>query len=485
MRLFLISLIVSHLIISGNAQVSIAQDKKPLRLADAVSLTLELNRELGATRFETLASKHSSWEAWSQYLPQVGYTSQFDNTESDRFEFEIPEDQQDGSGLDFMGAGFSGATFINRFEISQLVFDRSVIGNIIISRIQRQASKWQEVGQEQISVADTITAFLDVLRAQELLEVQNQRLALAREQLETATSNFEVGLGIRTDVLRAELTRSSAERDVVSAQIRMKQSLATLNWIVGVELQNKYELQGHTLSQYDPNDDVETILNDFNHLYQVATMENPSIQVASLLVDQQKESIEVARGEFYPTVNVEGSWGYNDIGSLDLEQEEWRIALIANVPIFESGRRAAKISRTKDQLSAEEQRYENTVRQVLNGVEVSSLSLLEEKRNLEIAMKAEEVAIENHERFLNLYQEGLADTLDVTQALTELVTAQTDVVTARYNYMRVYTQLLQNLGIIPTVAKSYETTSWLKQLNQPIEIGSTTQPEEYPRPDGR
>ena len=65
---------------------------------------------------------------------------------------------------------------------------------------------------------------------------------------------------------------------------------------------------------------------------------------------------------------------------------------------------------------------------------------------------------------MNLYEEGLADSLDVTQALTELVVAQTNVVSTRYGYLRVYAQLVNALGLTPTQVEPYGETDWLATL---------------------
>ena len=89
------------------------------------------------------------------------------------------------------------------------------------------------------------------------------------------------------------------------------------------------------------------------------------------------------------------------------------------------------------------------------------MSLREERRNLDIALEAVEVGKENYDRFQNLYAEGLADSLDVTQALTELVEAQTNVVTTRYNYLSLYIQLLQAQGTISINEQQYTGAQWL------------------------
>jgi len=437
-----------------------------ITLKDAVETALEFNRELAAVRHDVKASKHGIREEKSAFLPQVSYRSEAMNSESELFDFDAPEMTEPSNNFfDFGNFGFTGATFTNQFQFSQLIFDRSVIGRIRQSEYQNEAAQWQKTGQMQQVIFDTVSAYLGVLRAQELLIVQQQRFTLAEQQLKTAETNFEVGLRIRTDVLRAELTRSSALRDVVSAEIALKQAQADFNKITGVPLVSRHEFDSQNLSTYNPSEKGIKVLQNYEPMFQTAKENNPSIRVASILLKQREESVKTAKGEFYPRLSAGGNWGFRDQPDLTLEDKEWSIFAVVQIPIFEGGRKIAKVRRTHEELDAETMRYEATVRGVLNAVERSALSLQEGERNLRIAKEAETVAVENHKRFLDLYAEGLADSLDVTQALTELVEAQTDVITSRYGFMRLYAQLLFALGTIPSEPVMYQTPGWLSVIH--------------------
>lgn len=456
----------------------------PLTLQDAVDTAVELNRELGASRFARAASRHGVWEARGAYLPQISFNSEVSKSDSELFEFEAPqlpeEFEELGELFDFGSfGGFTGEVYANHFQLSQLVYDRSVIGAINLAHLREEAALWQEAGQRQLAAFDTVSAYLSVLRAKELLLVQQQRLALADRQLETARTNFEVGLRIRTDVLRAQLTKSSAMRDVVSAEIAVERAQSSLNEVMGVPLDMRHEFDAGPLADYNPPGAILEVLKNYGPLFRTAETENPSIKVAETLVRQQYETLMTARGEFYPRVTVGGQWGFREQGDLKFEDEDWSIRAGVQIPIFEGGRRIAKVRRANEELSAEEQRYQNTVRLVFNNVEQGALALQEEHRNLTIAIEAASVAQENHERFLNLYQEGLADSLDVTQALTELVEAETNVVTTRYGYMGLYAQLLYAMGLIPTDGAAYSAADWLTLAQSPGAAG-----DEAASPDG-
>lgn len=458
------SIVVFLLLCVISTTPAVADDLKTLTLSDAVSQALELNRELQALQFEERAAFNARTEARSAFFPQIAWESSASKSESERFKMEIDASSlpDEFSGLfnadDF---GFTGANYINQFQWQQLIFDYAVIGQMKLSDLQEEAAQWQTKGQEQTVVYNTVSAYLDILRAQELLQVQKQRLQLAEEQLDTAQVGFDNGLRIRTDVLRAELTKSSAMRDVVSAEIAVERAQSSLNEIIGIPLQARHAFNPGALGSYNPPEEYDAKFQAYDELFLGAEDNHPAIHVAQLLVKQSEESVNIARGDFLPKLSGRATWGFNEQGDPNFEEEEWTLGGAITIPIFQGGRRTAKMRRTKEIVSANEKRYELTVRSIHNLIEQTALSLREERRNLDIALEAVEVGKENYDRFQNLYAEGLADSLDVTQALTELVEAQTNVVTTRYNYLSLYIQLLQAQGTISINEQQYTGAQWL------------------------
>ncbi|RJP29361.1 MAG: TolC family protein [Candidatus Omnitrophota bacterium] len=476
-RFHAVVFLITILIFPPGIRITDAEELSLLTLSEAVGISLEHNRELRAVRFDRMAAATAKNEALSPLFPQLSFKTDASKIKSDKYSFDMPAaapGQPDfGQFFDFDQIGFTGPQYQTKIQMGQLIFDHSVLGNIRLSNLRDEAAHWQEIGQEQAVVFSTVAAYLDILQAQELLGVQNQRLKLADKQLQTAETNFAVGLRIRTDVLRAKLTRSSALRDVVSAEIQLEKAQAALNRILGIPLEARHEFEGGALAAYDPPDELIDEFKNYERYFEVANEKHPSIKVAHILVKQSEESVGIARGEFMPKVSAGASWGWNDSGNPDFKAEEWAVQAAIEIPIFEGGRKVAKVRRTKEQLDAEKMRFEDTVRAVQNLVEQSALALQEEQRNLEIAIEAEQVAQENYDRFSNLYEEGLADSLDLTQALTELVVAQTSVVTTRYGYLLVFTQMLQALGIIPTDEAVYASLEWLDLMRQMQEKGKT------------
>ncbi|MBC2714893.1 MAG: TolC family protein [Desulfobacteraceae bacterium] len=420
-----------------------------LTLADAVDNALIYNKEIKVAYHEKEAARNAKLEAVSSYLPHLSFQSEFTRTESDRYTSPFQE------------AGFSGEIYNNKIEVSQLIFNRSVISNIFLADLKKETAELQLIGQKQQTVFDTINLYIEILRAEEIINVQTQRLELAEKQLQTAHSKFEAGYHINTDVARAQLTKASSARDINIAKVAMERAQVYLNQRMGLSVELRHSFKSDYLTTFDPSSMDSIELNAKDSLFAIAEKQNPAIQIAQLLVQQQEESVKIAKGEFYPSLSATGSWGYYDTDKLNWEDEEWLVQLVAEIPIFEGGRRIGKLQRTLEQLNAETNRYENVVLDIHGEIEEAFFVMREAKNNFIIAVQAEKVAQKNYQVFFDLYESGMAESLDLIKALTDLVGAQTEIVISRYNYLRGMAQLLSALGALPVEHISYLTNEWI------------------------
>ncbi|MGC9327845.1 MAG: TolC family protein [Candidatus Hinthialibacter sp.] len=429
-------------------------DQKSLTLSKAINHALRFNLELQAVHYDYEAAQNEKRETSSSFWPQLAIHNDFNNLESSRFDLSQQQ------------AGFSGKTYSNKFQLSQLLFDRSISGEIRLADLRQKAAAWQETGQEHTVIFNTIIGFLDTLKADELIRVQKQRLDLAKHQLKTAQHNFEAGYQISADVARAQLECSSAQRDLVSAQVDFERSQVSLNRLMGAPVTQRYALVDPYFSKYHPPEKRVFSFDAAERLFNIAEAHNASVQVSRLLVKQYEESVQSAKGEFLPTLSAGASWGYYDVGDPNFETDEWSVQASVRIPLFDGGRKNAKIQKTKNQLSAQQKRFDDVIQEVQGLVEDSLLLIHEEALNLKTSIESEKVAQKNHEVYMNLYEEGMAQSLDVTEALTQLVEAKTEVVTARFNYLRIVSQLLFVLGVIPTEGDIFEEADWLNIVKE-------------------
>ena len=129
-------------------------------------------------------------------------------------------------------------------EISQNLFDGfQTRNNIRAAEAQVRASNESLRNQEQNTLFDAASAYMDVIRDRQIAVLTERNLQFLTEQARAARSRFEVGEGTRTDVAQADADRSSAVAQVAAATAQAQASAATYRQVIGEE---PGKLQGGT-----------------------------------------------------------------------------------------------------------------------------------------------------------------------------------------------------------------------------------------------
>lgn len=280
------------------------------------------------------------------------------------------------------------------------------------------------------------SAYYEVLKAQSLVEVARQTLDLANESLRVAKARFAVGEETRTAVLRAEVDVTRAERDLTQAANNLKLQQAVLANLInrdpGFEVVTPAPLEAaeqplrHYIEQaFDYRDDLK-------------------IQGENLKLAQYDR--DLVREELYP--EAQATFTYSRVTPQTLIQIDdfWNLVVSLDVPIFEGGLTYLNLSEAGKSVKQAELRLEDLKKQIEIEVEDAYLQVRTLASTLATLEKQAELAAENYDIVFKQFQVGVATSLDVTDALTALKTARTDLANERYNYQVALLALQQATG---------------------------------------
>jgi len=181
---------------------------------------------------------------------------------------------------------------------------------------------------EQTLLLNVATAYLNVVQAQAVLELnRNNEQRLGRE-LQAARDRFNVGEITRTDVSQAEARLSGATADRIQSEGDLASARAVYQTQVG-DLPDTV-VQPPALANMPSNVD-EAIAQ--------AVGSNPNVLQADYTEQASKANIDVVRGALLPTLSLNGTAQHED--DTLTQANRWRntyTALIQlNVPIYEAG----------------------------------------------------------------------------------------------------------------------------------------------------
>lgn len=289
---------------------------------------------------------------------------------------------------------------------------------------------------ERRVLLDAVTAYMDVVQNQAVLDLNRNNEEVLRRQLEATRERFRVGEITRTDVAQAESRLSGATANRISAEGILVSSRAVLARVIG-------EMPG-TLTPPPP---LPELPRSEEEALAIALEENPDLLGARFREVSAKYDVRSVSGALLPTVSVAGSLSQADETTrANLETESARIALQLTVPLYEGGSvysqtRQRKQIHNQRRIQVEEQRrlVRQSVTQAWENLTTARSNITARRDQVEAAR----IALEGVQQEAEV---GSRTTLDVLDAEQEYLDARVAEVRARRDeYVAAFT-LLSAIG---------------------------------------
>jgi len=430
---------------------SLAQEAKTLKLDDAVQIALQNNYTLNASRKAASASSWGVKRAYTEFLPSVNFSlayTRLDNATLDRANaFYNYVDKNRNAFPEELTRNVRRAAWPNSFGPSLSVTQPIFAGGALMANLnQSQANDLRaQAGlqnTEQETVLNVQQAYFGVLKANDLLTVARDYLQTTEEHLNSARKKVEAGLRSRTEILRWEVQKATAESQLIQAENRLAIAKTTLNQVLGTDLSAEYALI--------PVDDVPVnVPATLTEQTALALQKHPGLRVAEADVEVANAQTKVARSNFVPKVNLayNYSWEANDTFAFD-SYKQWSLGIVATFPIFNSFRDYAGYQQARQTKQQMENLREDYKRALALQVKQASLSLEAAQKRVTITDKAKAEAEENFRIMKNSYDVGLASNLDYLDAQNANNQARWNFIDARYDYLLAKSELARAMGVL-------------------------------------
>jgi TolC family type I secretion outer membrane protein len=204
---------------------------------------------------------------------------------------------------------------------------------------------------ERRVLLDAVTAYMDVVQNQAVLDLTRNNEEVLRRQLEAVRERFRVGEITRTDVAQSESRLSRATADRISAEGALISSRAVLARVIGE--------MPRTLTPPPP---LPELPKSEDEALAVSYDENPDLLGARFREVAAKNDVRVASGALLPTVSLNGTLTKADETTRNnLQTDTQKLALTVTVPLYEGGAvysqtRQRKQTHNQRRIQVEEQR---------------------------------------------------------------------------------------------------------------------------------
>lgn len=282
------------------------------------------------------------------------------------------------------------------------------------------------------------------LRYFDLLETEKMRLAAEREvqrlesHLRDAKSLYAEGVITKNDLLQAEVRLADSRQKLLSLRNLRAINASILNNLLARPLNTEIEV-------LETNSSISAVKYDLRVSSESALKNRPEVQIIHETMNALKLGEASKEAEFFPRFFVRGSQDYTE-NRYQVHETNWSLTFGMSLNIFSGGSTKAellKIRSRNSQLLEQKARVED---EVMLEVEKYYLEFQNAGERINVTKDAVEQAEENL-RINNIkYKEGVGTATDVTDAVTLLTLAETNLQRARYDFRRAEAAFLYSTG---------------------------------------
>jgi outer membrane protein len=343
--------------------------------------------------------------------------------------------------------------------VTQILFNGYKTANgVRVAEFQVQSGREALRNTGQGVLLDAVTAYMNVLANQALVEAQRTNVAVLREIQATTKRRLDAGDVTPTDTAQAESRLSRGLADLNAADVALAISKATYAQVIG-EAPSQL-VSAATVDRLSPATLAAAT--------ETAGHEHPAVLGAGYDVDVAQTTISVAESSLLPTVAVQASASRSKQSDPSLSTfgtDQASILGQINVPIYDGGTAASQTRQAKEVAS----QSRLVLQQVRNQARTAVVSAWVSNEGTKIALTAAESEVRAADVALQGVRReaagGQRTTIDVLNAQQDLTSARSRQIQAERDRVIASYTLLSAVGRLDVNALHLNTPDYLPEVH--------------------
>jgi outer membrane protein len=442
------AIILSSISLSG-------QDTIRLSLDSAINYALSNNKALLNARDKVTSSKEKNKEIIAQGLPQIegslDYMTYFNyelnfklgNSSASSVDFNQPPfDDGDRAVMGAIGQMFGSSKPIimsdqmsGKVQLSQLLFSGQYIKAIQIAKIARKLSD-QSLVLSELDVKENVTnSYYVIITNEHTLRIIGENLNNLNSIMQHTNNMYKAGMMEETDVDQLKITVSQLKNNQKMLERMLQLSYNMLKFQMGIPPDAIITLA----------DSLEQIIGYINPqssmLPSFDITNNINYQLIESQVSLTKKQVDVQKWAYAPTVAAFYSYTEKFM-TTGFDMTPKQLAGVSlSVPIFSSGMRKSKVSQAKIDLDIAQRNQEMIKDQLETQKKQLLYNYQSALENYDTQKESVSIAGRVYKSIQNKYKQGLASSLDLTQANSNYLTAENNYLTSVLTLLQAQTSL--------------------------------------------
>ena len=330
--------------------------------------------------------------------------------------------------------------FLDYSGATRLFYERDLLGQpseeIALKRAEHslQSARLNFDRQRLQLEGQVIDDYYDLVQSVRELEIEEQRLAQSRANLELAQRKFEVGLIAEVEALRLQVEMLQAEATYDQAQTNIESSRDILRETLGLDVWAPLEID--TEVQY------EILPIDAQRALEIGLARRTDMKRTEIFEEIRALELEDTRrrnginATFGANVSMRGHG--SEIGDVsdNFERNLWGVNLQITLPLIDSGQRRATVSQARIALEQSRLTREQQRRRIIQQIRDATRRVHEAERQIDLRQATLQFAQRTYDVEQSRFELGLADSQQLLLAQGNLTQAQINALGAVIGYQR-------------------------------------------------
>ncbi|WP_113652527.1 TolC family protein [Pedobacter namyangjuensis] len=290
-----LSYILTFTVALGMGQKSFAQEV--ITIQQAVENTLKNNLQVKQAQFSAAISDENLVQSKNALLPtfngNANVNKNFGRSIDPSTNTYISQQFTGASGSISAGADlFQGFQKINQIKQNRLLLDADKTN---VEKIKNDL------------ILQVVTSYMQILFNRDLLKASTQQLEVAKQTLNREQALLDAGNKTLADVSQAKSQVAISELDVTNAQNNLAISYLTLNQLMEMPSEYRFEVQAPLITESAASKNNYNITEIFNN----ALNTFPDVKLAALRTAAAEKAVDIAKGAYSPRLSLSGGLGSN------------------------------------------------------------------------------------------------------------------------------------------------------------------------------
>jgi outer membrane protein, adhesin transport system len=390
---------------------------------------LATHPQIQVQRAQVESARKATERARAGYLPEVEFTGAVGPA-------HIETDVRSQSGQ----PPFDATQQVARLNITQNVFDGFATSTRIkMARLNTEVSRLTLDGTQQNILFDGISAYLEVLRQSDLVELARLSEDSILRQAELEDERVARGAGITVDVLQAKSRLQIAKERRVTFEGELQNAISRFVEVFDV------------LPQIDkmsvPAPPIDALPESLDAAVDTASHENPAVESSLAATEVASERRRLARSDYFPRVDIIGSANHEkNFDLLPGVRNDVSVVLTATWKLFDGYATRANVEQTAYDYQASRDDHHTSVRSVVESTRLAWQQLVTARERVDLLENAVNIADEVFKARASLREAGNETVINVLLAEDEVNNARINLTIARYDALLAVYQLLLATG---------------------------------------